>query len=70
VPADRDSFPADSEHLKTVNYGGGARWFAKTHLAFSFDVRFYAINPGSAYLDYPHSPRTTMLVIGAGVSVK
>jgi hypothetical protein len=70
VPADRDPFPTDSEHLKTVNYGGGARWFAKTHLAFSFDVRFYAINPGSAYLDYPHSPRTTMLVIGAGVSVK
>jgi len=23
-----------------------ARWFAKPHLAFSFDVRFYAINPG------------------------
>ena len=38
---------ADEEPLKTINYGGGARWFTKTHLAFSFDVRFYAINPGT-----------------------
>jgi len=70
VPDGRAPFPTDSESLKTVHYGGGARWFAKAHLAFSFDVRFYAINPGSAYLDFPHPPRTTVLVIGAGVSVK
>jgi hypothetical protein len=60
----------DEEPLKTINYGGGARWFAKTHLAFSFDVRFHAINPGTASAGYPPSPRTTLLVIGAGVSVK
>jgi hypothetical protein len=70
VPDGRSAFPTDSESLKTVNYGGGARWFSKAHLAFSFDVRFYAINPGSAYLDFPHPPRTTLLVIGAGVSIK
>jgi hypothetical protein len=28
------------------------------------------INPGPAFLDFPGSPRTTLLVIGAGVSVK
>jgi hypothetical protein len=60
----------DEERLKTINYGGGARWFAKKHLAFSFDVRFHAINPGTASSGYPASPRTTFLVIGAGVSVK
>ena len=60
---------ADREHLETINYGGGARWFIKAHLAFSFDVRFYAINPGSAYT-FSQSPRTTLLVVGAGVSVK
>jgi hypothetical protein len=70
VPAGRAPFPSDSEKLKTLNYGGGARWFAKTHLAFSFDVRFYAINPSAPYLGFPSSPRTTLLVIGAGVSVK
>ena len=70
IPAGRAAFPSDQERLKTINYGGGARWFAKAHLAFSFDVRFYAINPGPAFLDFPGSPRTTMLVIGAGVSLK
>jgi hypothetical protein len=70
VPADRAAFPSDAEKLKTINYGGGARWFIKRHLAFSFDVRFYAINPGAPYLTFPGSPRKTLLVIGAGVSVK
>jgi hypothetical protein len=27
--------------LTDLNYGGGARWFIKPHLAFSFDVRVY-----------------------------
>ena len=70
VPADRAAFPSDAEALKTINYGGGARWFMKSHLAFSFDVRFYAINPGAPYLSVPGTPRTTLLVIGAGASIK
>jgi hypothetical protein len=63
-------FPSDSERLKTINYGGGARWFMKSHLAFSFDVRFYAINPGTPYFGFPGSPRTTLVIVGAGVSMK
>jgi hypothetical protein len=63
-------YPPDKEPLKTINYGGGARWFIKSHVAFSFDVRFYAINPGAPDGGRPGSPRTTLLVIGAGVSVK
>jgi hypothetical protein len=70
VPDDRPAFPSDDEKLKTINYGGGARWFIRSHLAFSFDVRLYAINPGAPYLAFPGSPRTTLMVIGAGVSVK
>jgi hypothetical protein len=70
IPVGEEPLPSDTERLKTINYGGGARWFAKRHLAFSFDVRFYAINPGSPYSNLPGSPRTTLLVIGAGVSVK
>jgi hypothetical protein len=61
---------ADTEPLKTINYGGGARWFIRPHVAFSFDVRFYAINPGTPDITTTGSPRTTLLVIGAGVSVK
>jgi hypothetical protein len=62
--------PPDEERLKTIDYGGGARWFAKPHLAFSFDVRFYAINPSSPTLVLPGGPRTTLMVFGAGISIK
>ena len=61
--------PPDEERLKTITYGGGARWFARPHVAFSFDVRFYAINPSSPGA-LPPSPRTTLLVIGGGISIK
>jgi hypothetical protein len=64
------NLPADEERLKTLDYGGGARWFARPHLAFSFDVRFYAVNPGSPTLEFPGSPRTTFMVFGAGISLK
>src|SRR5581483_5864965 len=70
VPDAQEPLPADTDRVRTVNYGGGARWFAKSHLAFSFDVRFYQIDPGAPSFGYPGSPRTTLLVIGAGVSVK
>ena len=70
VPEGQENHPPDSEPLKTINYGGGARWFIKPRLAFSFDVRFYAINPGTPFGVLPGSPRTTLMVIGAGVSVK
>ena len=70
IPEGQNPAPADTERLKTINYGGGARWFAKRHLAFSFDVRFYAINPGSPSSTGKASPRTTLLVLNAGVSLK
>jgi hypothetical protein len=61
---------ADRERLQTINYGGGARWFLNHRVAFSVDVRFYAINPGTPELGRPGGPRTTLLVIGGGISVK
>ena len=71
TPQGQEGFAADSEQLKTISYGGGARWFMKTHLAFSFDARFYAINPGTPFVAGAlGSPRTTVIVIGAGVSVR
>jgi hypothetical protein len=70
VPDGREPLDTDNEVLKTVNYGGGARWFAKPHLAFSFDVRFYALNPGTPSFGFPGSPRMRFLSSGAGVSLK
>jgi hypothetical protein len=70
VAEGREPLDTDNEVLKTINYGGGARWFAKPHLAFSFDVRFYALNPGTPSFGFPGSPRMRFLSIGAGVSLK
>ena len=70
VPDGAAPLPADRERLETINYGGGARWFAKPHLAFSVDVRLYAIYPGTPDGPRPGSPRTTLLIVGAGISVK
>jgi hypothetical protein len=71
VPVGVEKGPADLEVLKTLNYGGGARWFAKPHLAFSLDVRIYVISPGTPYFEgAAGGPRTNLLVIGAGISVK
>jgi hypothetical protein len=61
---------ADEERLRTVSYGGGARWFIKKHLAFSFDARFYQIDPGTPTVVTPGGPRTTLLIAGAGISLK
>src|SRR5215471_4337389 len=66
---DLGDYPPNSDRLKTLNYGGGARWFVKPHLAFSFDVRFYVISPGSPYI-FPATPRTRLLIIAAGISLK
>jgi len=70
VPEGRNSLSADDEKLKTIAYGGGARWFAKPHIAFSFDVRFYAVNPSTPAGGLPPGPRTTLVIVGAGVSLK
>jgi hypothetical protein len=56
--------------IKVLNYGGGARWFAKDHLAFTFDLRFYAINGQEASTARPAYPKVTLMIISAGVSFK
>lgn len=61
---------ANHERLKTINYGGGARWFIKRHIAFSVDVRFYAVNPSTPQPPLPPGPRKTLLFMGAGLSLK
>lgn len=70
VPDGADPLPADEELLATIDYGGGARWFIKKHLAFSLDVRFHEIKAGAPQADRPGSPHTVLLVIGAGVSLR
>ena len=70
VPEGSEALPADSARLRTVDYGGGARWFVNRHVAFHFDVRIFQIDPGFSDAGLPGSPRTKLLILGAGVSLK
>ena len=54
----------------TLNYGGGARWFARPGLAFSFDLRLFAISPLEQTDTEPGSPRMTRVALSVGVSIK
>ena len=56
---------------RTLNYGGGVRWFVKRHLAFTLDLRFYAISPQlAAEAGGAATPRMTLMVVSSGVSFK
>lgn len=58
------------EGIKTINYGGGGRWFTNDHMAFTFDIRFYAINPQLPTENTAGHPRLTLAVFTAGVSFR
>ena len=55
---------------RAINYGGGARWFIKEHLAFSLDLRFYAISAQEATATRPGYPRVTVMIFSAGISAR
>jgi hypothetical protein len=55
---------------RMLNYGGGARWFNTPHLAFTFDLRFYAISPREATTTVPGYPRAKFMVLSGGVAFK
>jgi hypothetical protein len=57
----------DRGRRSTINVGGGARWFAKPRMAFSFDVRFYIVGSGGGETT---TPRTTLLAASVGVSLR
>jgi hypothetical protein len=55
---------------KTINYGAGARWFNTHHLAFAVDVRWYSVAEQLATASAIAQPRTTLLVLSGGISLK
>lgn len=60
--------PASAPRI--LNYGGGARWFAKEHLAFTVDLRFYSVAAQEATIGRPAYPSLRLMVFSAGVSFK
>ena len=55
---------------RTLNYGGGARWFLTPNVALSLDLRFFAISPLEQLGEQPGSPRQTLMAANIGVSVR
>jgi hypothetical protein len=74
VTGEADSTLPDGSNLGAFNYGGGARWFIKAHVAFSFDLRFYRLPDIPAETGVvapsPGSPGYTMFMGTAGLSFK
>ena len=54
----------ESGRLRTVNYGGGARWFMTPRLAFGVDLRAYQLAAGDG------TPRVSVFAAGAGLSIR
>ena len=54
----------ESGRLRSVNFGGGARWFIKPRLAIGFDLRAHRIAAG------PRTARTSVFAVGAGLSIR
>ena len=70
VPDGADPLPVDETSIRAINYGGGARWFAKKHLAVSLDVRLYELDGTPPYGTLPGSPRMVLLVISGGIATR
>jgi hypothetical protein len=62
--------PAQESRSKTFNYGGGARWFSKKHVALSMDLRFYAINAQLQTSLRPAFSRMTLVAFSVGAAFK
>jgi hypothetical protein len=60
----------DGSRARTINYGGGARWFTTKHLAVSVDLRFYSIAAQPPGPNRPAFPKNRMMVISGGIAVR
>jgi hypothetical protein len=62
--------PRDSGWVKTLNYGGGARWFITDHIGVGFDLRWHKLSIVPASNTHPGAPRASLLVAGGGIVFK
>jgi hypothetical protein len=60
----------DGLRPKTLNFGGGARWFNFDHLAFSVDVRYYRTRAALATPNTVARDNKSILVLSAGFAFK
>ncbi|HEX4566621.1 MAG TPA: hypothetical protein VH138_08305 [Vicinamibacterales bacterium] len=68
---DRGDLPASNvPHRSTIAYGGGARWFANEHIAFAVDFHWYSVAEMPVGPTWVAEPRTTLLILSGGISIK
>lgn len=65
-----DEPQGEGERIRTLNYGGGAKWFAKKHLAFTVDVRFYSISAQEATPGRVATSAVRVVVLSGGIALK
>jgi hypothetical protein len=85
IEQEEEPYDASPPRVRTINYGGGARWFARKHLAFNLDFRFHRIaaqeaTTGEVQLVPPDEPllltgrpaipATRLIVLSLGISVR
>lgn len=66
----RAAVSRDSGTLSSINVGGGARWFRSAHLAVTFDVRFHIVGADTQPVPRISTPRTTLVSLSAGISLR
>ena len=62
--------PRNSDWVKTLNYGGGARWFITDHVGVGFDLRWHKLSVVPTTSTHPGAPRATLFTGGAGLVLK
>jgi hypothetical protein len=60
----------EGAQARTINYGGGARWFTNKRLAVSVDLRFYSVAAQPFASGRPALPKSKMMVISGGIGVR
>jgi hypothetical protein len=65
-----DPFGDADGRTTMINYGGGARWFAREHVAFTIDLRFYSIGEQAATVLRPAFAKTTVMIFSAGIGLR
>lgn len=56
--------------VRTLNYGGGARWFVNKHVAFTFDLRWYSVNAQEPATGRIAMPKSRMRVFSGGIALR
>jgi hypothetical protein len=62
--------PVESPWVRTLNYGGGARWFINDHLAFTVDLRWFKVSAVDATSTQGALPKQSLITASAGISLK